>query len=310
MKMRRFIVILSSMLLTAGIAAAQVGQGVVGVPWLGWIFDTEGRALRPITGIPMSALMGDKVDLELSLAVGSPEGSFALGVAAESGRVLIVQGSNSAELVGAKANPTRIVMSARGRVAALYYEDGNLVQVFDGLPASGRLAREVALDSVPAGLAVDDAASTVLASAEGGLYAYKLEQGKQLLIPSSGILEANFFADSNDVVALNADKITLLRDGQTVELGVQEDIVNPVKAAISSDGRSLIALLKQGNIVIRNLKAETSKMLQCDCTPTDLTRLHGNTVFRLNSLKDGTVWLVNGDDEEPKVTFVATRGEN
>ncbi len=310
MKMRTFIVMLCSMLLTAGIAAAQVGQGVVGVPWLGWIFDTEGRALRPITGIPMSALMGDKVDLELSLAVGSPEGSFALGVAAESGRVLIVQGSNSAELVGAKANPTRIVMSARGRVAALYYEDGNLVQVFDGLPASGRLARELTLDSVPVALAIDDAASTVLASAEGGLYAYKLEQGKQLLIPSSGILEANFFAGSNDVVALNADKITLLRDGQTVELGVQEDIVNPVRAAISGDGRSLITLLKQGNIVIRNLKAGTSKMLQCDCTPTDLARLHGNSVFRLNSLKDGTVWLVNGDDDEPKVTFVATRGEN
>ncbi len=301
---------LALLLLSVSFAIAQVSQGVVGVPWLGWIFDVEGRALRPITGIAMSAWMGDKVDLELSLAVGSPEAKFAIGVAANSGEVLVVRSTGAIELVGAKANPARIVMSVRGRVAALYYEDGNRVQVFDGLPGSGRLVRELTLDGVPGTFAIDDVGGTMLASLEGGLYGYKAEQGKQLLIPWSGILEAGFFAGSNDLVAVDADKVSLVRNGQTTELGAQEDIVNPWKAAASGDGRYVVVLLKQGSVVLRDLNTGTSKTLQCDCVPTELTRLHGNAVFRLTSLKDGTIWILNGDEDDPKVTFVAARGEN
>ena len=301
---------LTAMLFAAGIAAGQSNLSTTGVPWLGWIFDGEARALRPITGIPMSALMGDKVELDLSLAVGSPEGTFALGVAASDGRVLVVDGGGSAELAGAKANPSRIVMSARGRVAALYFEEGNGVQIFDGLPTSGRLVQEFVLDGKPGTLAVDDAAGTVLASLEGGLYGYTAELGKQLLVPLSEVLDAGFLAGSSDFVALDGTKVILMRNGQATELTTQEDMVNPVKAAVSGDGRRLVVLLKQGNLVIRDLKASKNKILQCYCTPRELTRLRGNSVFRLNSPKDGTVWLVTGDEDEPQVTFVATRGGN
>ena len=301
---------LTAMLFAAGIAAGQSNLSTTGVPWLGWIFDGEARALRPITGIPMSALMGDKVELDLSLAVGSPEGTFALGVAASDGRVLVVDGGGSAELVGAKANPTRIVMSARGRAAALYFEEGNGVQIFDGLPTSGRLVQAFVLDGKPGTLAVDDAAGTVLASLEGGLYGYTAEFGKQLLVPLSEVIDAGFLAGSSDFVALDGTKVILMRNGQATELTTQEDMVNPVKAAVSGDGRRLVVLLKQGNLVIRDLKASKNKILQCYCTPRELTRLRGNSVFRLNSPKDGTVWLVTGDEDEPQVTFVATRGGN
>ena len=301
---------LTAMLFAAGIAAGQSNLSTTGVPWLGWIFDGEARALRPITGIPMSALMGDKVELDLSLAVGSPEGTFALGVAASDGRVLVVDGGGSAELAGAKANPTRIVMSARGRAAALYFEEGNGVQIFDGLPTSGRLVQEFVLDGKPGTLAVDDAAGTVLASLEGGLYGYTAEFGKQLLVPLSEVIDAGFLAGSSDFVALDGTKVILMRNGQATELTTQEDMVNPVKAAVSGDGRRLVVLLKQGNLVIRDLKASKNKILQCYCTPRELTRLRGNSVFRLNSPKDGTVWLVTGDEDEPQVTFVATRGGN
>ena len=301
---------LTAMLFAAGIAAGQSNLSTTGVPWLGWIFDGEARALRPITGIPMSALMGDKVELDLSLAVGSPEGTFALGVAASDGRVLVVDGGGSAELAGAKANPSRIVMSARGQVAALYFEEENGIQIFDGLPASGRLVREFALDGKPVTLAVDDAAGTVLASLEGGLYGYTAEFGKQLLVPLSEVIDAGFLAGSSDFVALDGTKVILMRNGQATELTTQEDMVNPVKAAVSGDGRRLVVLLKQGNLVIRDLKASKNEILQCYCTPRELTRLRGNSVFRLNSPKDGTVWLVTGDEDEPQVTFVATRGGN
>ncbi len=305
---------LTAMLFAAGIAAGQSNLSTTGVPWLGWIFDGEARALRPITGIPMSALMGDKVELDLSLAVGSPEGTFALGVAANDGRVLIVDGAGSAELVGAKVNPSRIVMSARGRVAALYFEEGNGIQIFEGLPGAGRLVQEFALDGKPGALAVDDAAGTVLASLDGGLYGYTAEQGKKLLFPSSEAMEAGFLAGSSDFVAVDGTKVILVRNGQALELTThmtaQQDMVNPIKAAVSADGRRLVVLLKEGGVVIRDLKANTNKMLKCSCTPGELTRMSGNSVFRLNSLKDGTVWLVSGDEDEPQITFVATRGGN
>ena len=305
---------LTAMLFAAGIAAGQSNLSTTGVPWLGWIFDGEARALRPITGIPMSALMGDKFELDLSQAVGSPEGTFALGVAANDGRVLVVDGGGSVELAGAKANPSRIVMSARGRVAALYFEEGNGIQIFDGLPGSGRLVQELALDGKPGALAVDDAAGTVLASLEGGLYGYSAEQGKKLLVPSSEVMEAEFLAGSSDLVAVDGTKVILVRNGQATELTIhmtaRQDMVNPIKAAVSADGHRLVVLLKEGGVVIRDLKANTNKMLKCSCTPGELTRLRGNSVFRLNSLKDGTVWLVSGDEDEPQVTFVATRGDN
>lgn len=301
--------ILPLILFSFGIAAGQVGQGVVGVPWLGWVFDAETHAVRPITGIPMSALLGDRIDLEMSSAVGSPEGTFALGVAADGGRVLVVQGSGAVELAGATANPSRMVMSPRGRVAALYYEDGNRVQLFEGLPLNGHLVHELTVGGTPGTLAVDDAASTVLASTEGGLFSYKVEQGRQLLVPSNGILEAGFFGGSSDFVAAEIDKVTVLRNGQKTELAEQEGIIAPANASASGDGRSVIVLLKSGNVVIRNLQTGISATLQCECTPNELTRMRGNSVFRLNSPKDGTIWLLNGDDDEPKMTFIATQGE-
>ena len=299
--------ILTVTLFTAGIAVAQSNQGLIGVPWLGWVFDSDAKAARPITGLVMSAMLGAKADVPLSLAVGSPEGSFALGVAAEGGKVLVVSGAGAAELAGAKLNPSRIVMSVRGTVAALYFEDGNAVQIFDGLPGAGRLARELTVDGAPVGLAVDDAGSTVLASSEAGLFSYKGEQGKQLVLAGARVTEAGFIG-GGDVVAVSDGKVTLVRGGQALELSPDDGVVEAVKASVSADGRSLVVLSKEGSILVRDLASGASRTLSCYCTASELSRLHGNSVFRLNGLEDGTVWLVDGD--EPKVTFVAMRGEN
>ena len=152
--------ILTVTLFAAGIAAAQSNQSLIGLPSLGWVFDSEAKAIRPVSGLAMSAMLGGKANVALSLAVGSPEGTFALGVAADGGKVLVVRGGNAAELVGASVGPSRIVMSARGNAAAIYLEDGNKVQVFNGLPGAPRLARELTLDEAPVSLAVDDATAT------------------------------------------------------------------------------------------------------------------------------------------------------
>ena len=302
--------ILTVALLTAGIAVGQSNLSLIGVPWLGWMFDSEAKAARPITGLAMSAMLGAKADVALSLAVGSPEGSFALGVAAEGGKVVVVGGAGVSELVGARANPSRIVMSVSGKVAALYFEDGNAVQVFYGLPGAARLAREFTMDGTPVALAVDDAGSTVLASSEAGLFSYKAEYGKQLFVSGAGVTETGFIGVGGDVVAVSDGKVTLVRGGRTSELSQDDGVFEAVKAAVSGDGRSLVVLLKGGSILVRDLASGASRTLSCNCTAGELSRLHGNFVFRLNGLEDGTVWLVNGDEDEPKVTFVAMRGEN
>ncbi len=301
--------ILTVTLFTAGIAVAQSNQSLIGVPWLGWIFDAQAKAARPITGLAMSAMLGAKTDAALSLAASSPEGSFALGVAAEGGKVLLVRGDGVTELVGAKVGPSRIAMSVRGTVAALYFDDGNTVQVFDGLPGAARLARELTIDGVPVALAVDDAGAAVLASSEAGLFSYNAEQGKQLVISGAGVVEAGFIAGGN-VVAVKDGKVLLVRGGQTAELSQEDGVVEALKATVSGDGRSLVVLLKQGGVLLRDLASGASRTLTCYCTASELSRLHGNTVFRLNGLEDGTVWLLNGDEDDPKVTFVAMRGEN
>ena len=302
--------ILTVTLFTAVVAVAQSNQSLVGVPWLGWVFDAEAKAARPITGLAMSAMLGAKTDAALSLAVGSPEGSFALGVAAEGGKVLVVRGDGAAELAGAKVGPSRIAMSVRGTVAALYFDDGNTVQVFDGLPGGARLARELTIEGTPTALAVDDAGVAVLASSEAGLFSYKAEHGKQLVLSGPGVVEAGFIGAGGDVVAVKDGKVLLVRGGQTAELSQEDGVVEALKATVSGDGRSLVVLLKQGGVLVRDLASGASRTLTCYCTASELSRLHGNTVFRLNGLEDGTVWLLNGDEDEPKVTFVAMRGEN
>ena len=300
--------ILTVTFLTAGIAVAQSNQSLIGVPWLGWVFDAEAKAARPITGLAMSAMLGSKADVGLSSAVGSSEGSFALGVATENGKVLIVTGSGSTELVGAKVNPLKIAMSIQGQVAALYFEEVNTVQVFEGLPSSPRLVRELNIASAPIALAVDDAATVVLASDENGLYSYGAEQGKQLVLAGGSIASVGFFGGSKDVLAVNDGKVVMVRDG--VPTTAEDSETDAVKATVSRDGKSLVALLKEGGVLVRDLATGTSRFLRCYCTPNDLGRMHGNAVFRLNGPEDGTMWLLNGDDEEPKLTFVATRGEN
>lgn len=302
--------ILTVTLFTAGIAVAQSNRGLIGVPWLGWVFDSEAKAARPITGLAMSAMLGAKTDVPLSMAVGSPEGSFALGVAAESGKVLVVRGAGVTELAGARVSPSRSVMSVRGTVAALYFEEGNTVQIFDGLPGAARLARELTIDATPVALAVDDSGSTVLASGADGLFSYKAEQGKQLVISGAAVAEAGFIGVGGDLVAVNDGKVMLMRGGQISELSQDDGVVDAVKASVSADGRSLVVLSKRGGILVRDLVSGASRTLSCYCTASELSRLHGNSVFRLNGLEDGAVWLVNGDEDEPKVTFVAMRGEN
>ena len=297
-------------LFTAGVAVAQSNQSLIGVPWLGWIFDSEAKAARPITGLAMSAILGAKTDAALSLAVGSPEGSFALSVAAEGGKVLVVRGDGATELAGAKVGPSRIAMSVRGNAAALYFDDGNTVQVFDGLPGAPRLARELTLDEAPVALAVDGATATVMASSDAGLFAYRAEQGKQLVIAGAGIVDAEFFSSGGDLVAVSEGKVTLVRGGQWTELSADEGVVEPLRAAVSMDGKSLVVLLRQGGVVIRDLASGNRRVLTCNCKAGELRRLRGNLVFRLNGMEDGTVWLVNGDDDEPKLTFVAMRGDN
>ena len=300
--------LLVAFVLFSAASFSQSNRGLVGVPTLGILFDEQVRGFRAIGGIPGSAMLGSKIEIgrDLLLAATSARSGLAIGVDA-SGVAVLIGESEIAGLMQARKNASAIIFSADGLTAALYFSDDKVVQIFGNLSNESQLLREVKLEATPVAMAIDDGGATLLASNSRGLYAYKADGGIGILLPSETVRAFDFAGNGTDIVAADQQSVWLIRDG-LARLVVS--VKDAISVAGSTDGKRIFALLATGRAASVSVDSGEVVWVDCNCSPIGFSRLRGAAVFRLNSPKDGTVWLLDGDGESLRIAFVASQGDN
>ncbi len=278
-------------------------------PKLGFIYDKQIAAVRPILGIPGSALFGDPVSFDLRDAVISPAQDYAIGVFGDDSAVGILNltGSKVVPLTGALSAPTRIVLSPNGTAAAVL--KGTHGQVFSGLPAGATASLEFDLAGEAVSLAVSDDGGLVLASVAeadtAALYSFGSGGAAHRILTAGKISSIAFLNRSHDAVFADSieNKIILLRDG--ADATVVASIDQPSAVAASLDNRKIIAASAASHSVSTiSLDDGTIVSSACGCEPVTLARLQGGAVFRITDRSDGPAWIFDSGGPEPRILFV------
>ena len=283
--------------LTVG-AVAQVRGPVMG-------YLPDNGALRTLYGIPAAGWVGDTVapDRPLSSIEVSPDQSWALAVAADTGALMLLTPASgvTVHVNGAASGADRIVFSPSGTAAALWFSASGRVQVVSGLAATPSVRDIDAsfLGSDPVGLAVSDDGQWVAGAWSSSVYAFGPD-GSASALPVAGPAEALcFFHGRADVAVITATQVVIVTDiGGAVVPNVIYNKPNdsagtgPIEVAagfaVSFDNSYLAIAGNLGALATFDLTAGTSAGGNCNCSPSGLAAMSGS-LFRLTGVNDGAL---------------------
>lgn len=303
-------------------------QGSIAGPSAGFVFDSSSHVLRGIRGIPGATLIGDPVDFGLQPAwVTVSPALDSAAVADTSGAIHLfgLTGGKPVEhAVDGLAHSQNVVYSPTGTAAALY--GAGSVQLLKGLPDSPVVAGTLSLGQDSSGqfaaaslgktrrstgepLAISDDGAYVLVVSEGSLRVLGTAgDNRRLMDVTAGALAA-FAPGGHDAGVVDvATGLSLLHDiagsgVQQVLAGPDAHIGLPVAIAFSPDAKRIfVASAAARNVASFDAATGASTTLACDCTPAGLIRM--GSVFRLNELSGGPIWLLDARTTEPKLVFV------
>lgn len=300
-----------SLLAVLAVACLSAESQIEG-PRLGFVYDPQASAIRPILGIPGSALFGGPIASDLKDAIVSPSQEFAIGVSGDGSavQILVFADAKLRPLPGAHAAPDQIVLSPNGAAAALV--SGSHLQIFSGLPSDNATA-EFDLAAAPSALAISDDGAVVLASiAEAdtfALYSYAADGSSRRLLTAGQTGSVAFLNRSHDAVFADAarNQVILLRDA--ADASIVSNVDRPTAVAASLDNRTiLVASSAAQSITTVSLADGVSISTPCGCTPVTLARLQGGAVFRVTGVGDAPAWLFDSSGPEPRVFFIPQAG--
>ena len=303
-------------LLAAGIELPVAAQ--MSGPVLGYVLDRAIGSVRPITGVPGSALAAPPLGLpsRLRAMAVSPTQDFAVALSADRRRVLMIDLRTAIvkQLLGEDALPDRIAISRNGKAVALDYARAGDVRVLTGLPdAIAAIDIDVSLLAGPPDVLVAADDGTLLmstASAESSRL-YRLSPGATPVLLASGgkIAAAAFLGTSGDVVFADQATNTVARVKPTgtvsVLASVADAIASPSAIAATADGsRVFVANSGARSVAILDANGGLLDAVDCPCSPVALEPLSGNATFRLTDLAASPIWVLDGEGLRPRVVFV------
>jgi hypothetical protein len=318
--MRFYYALLAStaLLLTCRLINAQSSSSsLVGIPSLGFVYDGNLNAIRPILGVPGAATVGAPLDIGFAVAhaAAAAQLRFVLATSVDDGRVRLARIQQSAPMVrlidGALVSPDRMVLSPSGRAALLYSQNTARLQIITGLPDAPAVTEELAADGLgsAADLAVSDDGAVVLFVADSNsVWLFNSNSGwMQISIP--GVIAAVCFRpDGSDGLAISrsGELYTIQAGGATSYYGqiAVDQTSNPVAIRLSRDGRRAHVAYAEGWIAEFDSASGLLKTISCDCRPTALDPVNSAAVFRVNDLSTGPVMLFDGSGANLRMWFV------
>ena len=325
----RFFRIFGLVLVAGSVLAAQ--QGSLSGPVAGFIYDSPGRALRPIQGVPGASLIGDPINLglDLSAAYVSPRQDSAFVVSADGVLHffrLTSAGPVETSLSGISFIPQRVVFSPSGTAAALFAL--GKVQVFHGLPGAPALAGTVNLpaagglqpSSAPgnrsrqrapmaADFAISDDGVYLLSVSGGSVRLLSVNGENRSLVPAGAGALVAFAPGGHDVAVIDpAAGLLLIRD--STGAAAPQTIAQPDDSLASAAGigfsqdrsKLYVASASAQGVVSFDHAANSRSMIACDCTPTTLMPM--GSLFRLNEFGSAPLWLLDAGAAVPRIVFV------
>jgi len=189
----------------------------IGGPVSGFVVDGRSHALRPINGLPGSAVLGTAVQLPFSagLAAAATDLDYALVTDAHgTGEPFLARGLASgtptvAPLAGGIV-ASDAVLAASETAAVLYSSPNARLQFVSGLPALPQAGAPVDVSSLSSGvaaMAVDSTGRTALLIAgDGGIYRAGADgTGPQFIVRATGASSVSLLPNGLDAVIGNRD---------------------------------------------------------------------------------------------------------
>lgn len=287
---------------------ASAAWGQIGGPVLGYL--PEGNSIRTMYGLPAAGAVGAALNTgrALTLSAVSPNQNFALGVAADTGELLLVIPSADGSVAtvssvsDAAAGASRIVLSPDGSAAASWFSSSGHIQVISGLPGSAAVRDIDAsfLGAAPTALAVSDDGQWVAGAWTQGLYVFgpvgQVSVLNTLLNPDAPVTALSFFHRRADIALATATQAITIADigggaVPTIVWGIP-DAGAPAGSllgiGVSFDNNSLVMAWDSGGLITVNVAAGTSAGADCGCAPAGIFGL-GGSVFRLTGLNSGAL---------------------
>jgi hypothetical protein len=289
------------------LAAAQwtiaADPAAISLPRLGFVPDPATRSILAITGFPGAALVGEPVaaDLDAAGAAIAPGQKFALFP--KDGALVMLRFDEQPAVTAIDGLAAgRIVFSPSGSAAAVYDKAANRLQVVTGLPQSPAVST-LEIPEACDGIAVSDRAEVIAAGSS--VWLLRAGSAPSALALGAPTAAAAFGPRANEALVAAAGRLTFIRllpDGpQYQELASYDEA--PAAVAFSSDASRAIMLTAGGDIRLFTTTGSELPGLSCHCTATGLQPLAGDSIFRLNEVSAGPLWLLDAG-ASPRLWFV------
>jgi hypothetical protein len=269
---------------------------------MGYVFDADKQAIRPVNGIPGSSLLGPTLDLPFRVgeAAFSPRADFSIAISASEDRTAYLLrnlgGTPTIDSIeGAISGVDRVFLNAAGSAAVLLASDARQLQVLRGLPGVPTIESPLDLSSISGtitALAIDRSASNILIAASddhGALYLVSTDsQAWPRRIANFGSPTAlALLNDDRDVIVADTavSELTLLRNFATTPeavlfAGERAGISGPVGLRMASDNLHLYIANRSSRTLDKwNLDTIGRSSFSLDTDPTRLTRSRLFDVF-------------------------------
>jgi hypothetical protein len=292
-----------------------------GTPSVGYVFEPEAQALRPILGMPGATILGARVDLGMNVrrAWVSPRQNYVLAEVEGLPELILLdiqRGPQATRPLSTPRGADLVAVSPTGTAIAFYFRNANRLQVTSGLPDSPQESEPVDLAFLGGGLSSlavsDDGRAVLVASAYPGVGAVYLIHSEQtrVIAPGGDVRAMTFLSNSlNAVIAdVAANEVRLLSNvtGVATSRILAEEstgISHPLALQISIDN-SRVFVLNSGAQAVTTVDLTTGLLthLPTNGSTSRLQRLSGD-VFQLTDDFRQPMLLLDGATAETRIVF-------
>jgi hypothetical protein len=309
-------------------------------PMLGLAFDRTAKVIRPLWGVPGSALSGAAVDVGFEIADAQVTRNSAV-VVSTGGAVYFVRIQNGTAQglpTNVAPHPSAIAISANGSHAALYYRDEGSITILklnEGAQVDKTAPAPQGADAVaisddgqalaiavnttpgcsptgrrPGGMRSHAPAHDACAAAGGsGLQVMNRTGQWSTIAQRAHISSLAFLPSSTDLVYADERRgiVAVVRAvlGQpTTQILLDRDRRMPSPAAVQpGPGLRVVAGSRDGAVAILDTAGGEPTFLTCGCEPTRVAPVRGaHDLYLLNDFAGGIVWML--DAAKSRLLFV------
>ncbi|MFL6417677.1 MAG: hypothetical protein ACJ74Y_18650 [Bryobacteraceae bacterium] len=312
--------LLATLILPGDLAAQKIAT-----PLLGRLFDSRSGDIRLVSGIPGSASLGPRIELDdkLSAAAICSDGGYAIGVTRSEGKVEFISfrgGTTATVAPFAVPNaPDALVTSPSCTSAALLYRQTSRAQLVSGLPGDPSIVELdlSVLRSQPTLAAVDDAGTALLVVTSGAgnntVERLSAHSGPQLVISAGAVSAISFLVHSSDALVADPVANQLFRVGDAasgqpvadVMASKQDGIRDATSIAVAAGNRqALVANPGTHSVAVIDLLRQAGREVQCACDVVRVTSFKGGSLFRLSDEPSHPITLLDVNDDGGRMTVI------